>query len=99
MLALTGRTQKRIAREVGVELARLDTPFLKETATTENVSARGMRVVTKHVWRPGELVLLGSPGTGLHTQARIVYCQRLENKGFAIGLELLGDREDWMRSN
>jgi hypothetical protein len=94
MFVPTGRTQRRIAKELVVELARPDPPRLEETATTQNVSARGMRVVTEHVWRPGELLLLTSPETGLQFQARIVYCERLENKAFAIGLELLVAVED-----
>jgi hypothetical protein len=84
----TGRTQRRIAREVQVELARPSVPESQETAAAENVSERGMRVVTGHIWRPGDLVVLSSPSTGFRTQARVVYCHRVENKGFAMGLEL-----------
>ena len=61
----------------------------KEAAIAQNVSARGMRVATEHVWRPGDSVLLSSPEFSFRTQARVVYCQRLENNMFAVGLELL----------
>lgn len=90
----TGRTKRRIAKKVEVELARPSVPKSQETAAVENVSERGMRVVTEHVWRPGDLVVLSSPRTGFRTQARVVYCYRIESKGFAMGLELstpLGD--------
>jgi hypothetical protein len=90
----TGRTQKRIAKELVVELARPDASVPQETATAQNISERGMRVVTEHIWRPGDLVVLSSPRTGLRTQARVVYCQRLEITGFALGLKLSKSIED-----
>jgi len=85
----TGRCDKRIRKEGEVELVRPDAPEPKEVALVQNVSARGMRVATEHVWRPGDSVLLSSPEFSFRTQARVVYCQRLENNMFAVGLELL----------
>jgi PilZ domain-containing protein len=90
----TGRRDKRIPKEAVVELALPDASQLREAAIAQNVSARGMRVETEHVWRPGDLVLLSSPESGFRTQARLVYCQRLENNKFAVGLELLGPLGD-----
>jgi hypothetical protein len=90
MAVPTGRSNKRIPRELMVELALPDASQLREAAIVQNVSARGMRVATEHVWRPGDRVLLSSPESGFRTQARVVYCQRLENNKFAVGLELLG---------
>ena len=89
MTAPNGRSDRRITKEVAVELARPDASQLREMAIAQNVSARGMRVATEHVWRPGDRVLLSSPEFGFRTQARVVYCQRLENNKFAVGLELL----------
>jgi hypothetical protein len=85
----TGRSDRRIPREVAVELVRPDASQRIETAIAQNVSARGMRVATEHVWLPGDPVLLSSPESGVRTPARVVYCQRMENNRFAIGLELL----------
>jgi hypothetical protein len=85
----TGRSDRRITKEVAVELARPDDPQLKETAIAQNVSARGMRIATEDVWLPGDPVLLSSPESGLRTHARVVYCKRMENNRFAVGLELL----------
>jgi len=85
----TGRSDRRIPIEVAAELARPDASQLEETAIAQNVSAHGMRVATEHVWRPGDSVLLGSPESGVRIRARVVYCQRIENNRFAVGLELL----------
>jgi hypothetical protein len=74
---------------VAVELARPDASQLEETAIAQNVSAHEMRVATEHVWRPREPVLLGSPESGVRIRARVVYCQRIENNRFAVGLEFL----------
>jgi PilZ domain-containing protein len=81
----TSKSGKKLRWSLLVEIASQ----LKETAIAQNVSARGMRVVTEHVWRPGGRVLLSSPESGIRTQARVVYCQRMENNRFAVGLELL----------
>src|SRR5258708_29017327 len=88
-----GRSDKRVTKEVMVELARPDDPRLKETAIAQNVSARGLRVATERVWRPGDHVLISSLESGLRTQARVVYCQRMKNNRFAVGLELLSPAE------
>jgi hypothetical protein len=88
MAMQTGRSDNRITKEVVVELARPDAWQLREMAVAQNVSARGMRVATEGVWLPGP-VLLSSPESGVRLQARVVYCQRMENNGFAVGLELL----------
>jgi len=85
----TGRCNKRIKRELEVELVRPDSSEIKEKAIAENVSVRGMRVATEHIWRAGDRVVVTSPEPGSPTLARVVYCQRMENNKFAVGLELL----------
>jgi PilZ domain-containing protein len=93
----TGRSDRRIPKEVAVELARPDASQPRETAIAQNVSTRGMRVATEHVWRAGDTVLLSSPESGVRTQARVVYCQRMENNRFAVGLELLAPLGEWTK--
>jgi hypothetical protein len=89
-----GRSDKRIAKEMPVGLALPHASQLREVAIAQNVSARGMRVATEHVWRPGDSVLLSSPESGVRTRARVVYCQPMENNKFAVGLELFGSLEE-----
>jgi hypothetical protein len=85
----SGRSDKRIKNQAVVELALAGASELREAAIAQNASARGMRVATEQIWKPGDTVLLSTPESGLRTQARVVYCQRLENNKFAVGLELL----------
>lgn len=84
------RSQKRIPNKRMVDLIRTDGTQLRETTVSENLSPGGVRVATGKIWRPGSRVLLSSHETGVPTQAQVVYCQRLENGKFAVGLELLG---------
>jgi len=42
-------------------------------------------------------VLVSSPKEGVRSQARIVYCLRVSEKRFAVGLELSGWVEPWAR--
>ena len=78
-----------LSREVAVELVRPGASQLKEGAMAQNVSARGMRVATEHIWRPEDRVFLTSSKSDFRAQARVVYCQPMENNRFAVGLELL----------
>jgi PilZ domain len=95
----SGRGKKRIAKELVMNLVRPDGSRLERTATTENISDHGMRLVTDHVWTPGDIVLLKDPKTGHTVQGRIVYCQKQNNKQFALGLELSTPLSDATKSN
>lgn len=92
-----GRSQKRVRKEVVVELTLPGPSQHKETALAQNVSSRGIRVATDHSWRPGDTILLSSPETGAHAEARVVYCQPLGNERFAIGLELVQPVKSWTK--
>jgi hypothetical protein len=92
-----GRTKKRIAKGEIVALVRPDGLGLEYPATTENISDQGVRVVTEGKWIPGELVLLNALKAGRRIRARVVYCERLSDNRFAIGLELSRPLEDATR--
>jgi hypothetical protein len=89
------RTEGRIARAVDVQLSTIGGSASAEKAFTENVSARGARVVTKQHWKPEERVLLKSLETDFQSQGRVTYCQHLPRKVFAVGLDLFSPTEEW----
>jgi hypothetical protein len=92
-----GRSEKRIARAVSVEVWLQDETALVERALSENVCAHGARVLmARRLW-PGQHVLLTSPEEGVRSRARVIYCQRVAESKFAIGLELLGRLEPWAK--
>src|SRR6266481_2772401 len=84
-----GRTEKRSAWGMPVELSRLDVSLPAETTVAENVSPRGARVVSKQRWKEGDRVLVKALKGDLRWPAQVVYCEILPNSAFAIGLELL----------
>ena len=67
-----------------------------ETTFTENVSARGARIVTSRRWEPDERVLLLTLPGDFRARARVAYCQRNPDAGYAIGLEFLEPSGHWV---
>ena len=92
----TGRFERRIAKAEVLELLRAgESPIAKVEAITENVSPQGARVITESICVRGELVRLEAPGEHLQLPARVVYCHRLEERRFAVGLQLDVRVERW----
>ena len=92
----TGRFERRVAKSEALELLHLgESPTPRVEAITENVSPRGTRVITDSVCVPGESVRLGAPKERLSLPARVVYCQRLGENKFAVGLQLNVRLEKW----
>lgn len=97
MAVPTGRFEKRIAKGVTVEIRPEDEGMPKERTLTENVSPKGARVLMKREWRPGQDVVVSAPKEGIWSPAQIVYCQRLAESRFAVGLELSVRVDQWSR--
>src|SRR5258708_31409271 len=93
-----GRSEKRIAREVPVDIYRQDEPIRKERAWTENVSPHGARALVEQVWRPHQHVLLISPKEDPRLRRQIIYCQRFANTRFGVRLPLSPRRDPAARS-
>jgi len=91
----SGRYERRTARAVRVELLRLDESRLNKIAITENVSPRGVRIVSDWSCASGKHVLVTVPEEGVKSLARVVYCQRVESTKFAVGLQLVARVEEW----
>jgi hypothetical protein len=94
----TGRVEHRIAKTKVIELLRVDeAPNTKIKAVVENVSPGGVRVITDSVCAPGNPVLVDAPEADLKLPARVVYCQRLGDGKFAVGLRLNTRVKNWER--
>ena len=93
-----GRSERRIERTLSVEVCLQDEPKLDERILTENVSAHGARVFMERKLQPGQQVLISSPKEGVRSQARIVYCQRVSEGRFAVGLELSRRVDLWAKA-
>jgi hypothetical protein len=90
-----GRYDKRTAAAVAVMLTSPESAFATELALTQNISARGARLLTRKVWLTSESVVIKSLEGDLQSEARVVYRQPMGGNVYAIGLELLGPRGNW----
>ena len=84
----SGRSEKRTPIELAVVLSSLNERPFEERAFTENLSSRGLRAITKRMWQPGDRFLVSFGAEAIPGTARVVYCQRLANNRFAVGLAL-----------
>ena len=70
-----------------------------ESTFTENVSARGARVVSVRRWEPDDRLMLTARNGEFRSSARVAYCQPLQGDGFAIGVEFLESQGRWIVQN
>jgi hypothetical protein len=85
-----GRKQPRITRRFLAQVFSAHDPLQEELVSVENVSLRGARVATVRAWAPDSHVLVKFTSAELRAKsARVVYCQSVSDKEFAVGLELL----------
>ncbi|MFI5093257.1 MAG: PilZ domain-containing protein [Candidatus Acidiferrum sp.] len=89
------RLEVRAPVHVTVDLSGLDVHTVAQQGVTENVSARGARVVTSKPWHPNDHVKVRSLLGSLRSRARVVYCQPLGKDSFAVGLELFVSVGEW----
>lgn len=93
----SGRLEKRIRLEVPVQISSLQDPSATEQTTTENVCALGIRILTQRARALNERVMVNSIVGDLRKLARVVYCQRLADGRFGVGLQFQGFTVDWPR--
>jgi hypothetical protein len=90
------RVERRIPMEIPVLIdGHRHAPGLESTFT-ENVSARGARVVSVRPWEPGETLMFASRTGEFRSSARVAYCQPLQSDGFVIGVEFLDPKGRWV---
>src|SRR5713101_9206396 len=97
MPARSGRLEKRIRLAVPVQISSLLDPAATERTTTENVCSLGIRIFTQRPRDLNERLMISSLVGDVRTLARVVYCQRVAENRFAVGLELSRRVELWAR--
>jgi len=95
MPARSGRLEKRIRLAVPVQIASLLDPAAAERTTTENVCSLGMRILTQRARQQNERLMISSLVGDLRALARVVYCQRLPNGCFCVGLQFQEAAANW----
>ena len=82
---LDGRKRARTPERLLVQIFSSEEPFVREMCSTQNISSLGVRLLAERTWTPDSRVLVNCPDGDLW--ARVVYCQPLRPKAFAVGLE------------
>lgn len=90
------RTERRIPMEVAVQVTGHPTIPGVELTFTENVSGRGARVLSSRRWPRNERLVLASLAGNFQAQARVAYCEKVPNRGFAVGLEFKSPSGRWV---
>ena len=89
------RKEERNSEKLQVLLGSTADPLAIESASTENVSSHGLRVLTERPRNQEVILIILSSEREFWARARVVYCQALADNTFAIGLELLARAGTW----
>ena len=95
----SGRLEKRTRLAIPVKISSLEEPYAGERSTTENICSLGLRVLVRHARKLNEHLQIKSADGELQTDARVVYCERLLDGRFALGLEFRGDVTKWLKKS
>jgi len=93
----SGRLEKRTRLAIPVRISSLKEPSAGERSTTENICSLGLRVLVRRARELNERILIKSANGELETYARVVYCERLLDGRFALGLEFHGEVTSWLK--
>lgn len=83
-----GRKDKRSPKHSEALLSNAEQPLFSELALMENASSYGARLRTERPWKPDSPISVKFAQSDW-AHARVVYCQKLPGKSFAVGIELL----------
>jgi len=92
----TPRREPRMPMEISVHISGHTEMPGKETTFTENVSSRGVRVLSSRRWKTNDRLTIATPAGSFHSIARVAYCKPAPQAGFAVGLELLEPTGTWV---
>ena len=95
----SGRLEKRTRLAIPVKISSLKEPSAGERSTTENVCSLGLRVLVRRARELNERLLITSVDGELQADARVVYCERLLDGRFAVGLEFHEEVTDWLKKS
>jgi hypothetical protein len=90
------REDARIPMEIPVVLDGHRRVPGTESTFTENVSARGARVMSVRRWELDERLTFASRTGEFRSSARVAYCHPMQGDGFAIGVEFIEPKGRWV---
>lgn len=96
-MSLEGRLEGRLTLPVVVYLADPGKPEAAELVVTENVSARGARVLSKRRFETGAQMHVFPLNNNPRLLAQIVYCHKMSFNSFWVGLQFQENFPDWWK--
>jgi hypothetical protein len=98
---IVGRMEKRLPIAIVVRLvsAQEQPANGAEMTYTDNVSVHGARVVSTRAWKPGDAAQVTSLKDEITLSGKVVYCHKVQDHRYLIGLNFLGRRVTWSAYN
>ena len=90
------RRDRRVPMEVEVQIHGHAILPGTESTFTENVSARGARVLTTRRWKANERLVISTRAGSFRSVARVAYCHPVPRAGYAVGLEFVEPSGNWV---
>lgn len=87
------RAENRVGMNLTAMLVGTHGKLGVEKAITENVSPRGVRVISRSEWFIDDTILVSLPAGHFTSAARVAYCDALGQGRFGTGLEFVGSSE------
>jgi len=84
------RVEQRLAMKTTALLIGRHGRLGVERAVTENVSSRGVRVISASEWYTDDTILVSLPAGHFTSAARVTYCDSMGQGRFVTGLEFVG---------
>ena len=84
------RAENRVDMKVTAMLVGRHDKLGVERAITENISPRGLRVISTSEWMIDDTLLVALPAGHFTAVARVAYCDALGQGRFGTGLEFVG---------
>lgn len=84
----SGRVEHRMAVNLAGRLETSGAPIVSESVAITNVSTHGARLITHGIWQPRDHVVLMELRGDFHTDAEVIYCRRLRDDAYEVGLKL-----------
>jgi hypothetical protein len=95
----SGRLEKRTRLAIPVQISNLQDPTTGERTITENVCSLGLRVLLGRARELNERLLIKSIGGDPQILARVVYCERLSDGRFGVGLQFQHKGANWVKES
>jgi len=90
------RREVRVPMEVGVDISGHARVPGTEATFTENVSARGARVLSVRRWKTNDELVITMRTGSFQSVARVAYCHPIPHTGYAVGLEFVAPSGQWV---